>query len=113
MPRSYQLARQAKGLVRPSKGTHSLFPNIAQLLSELTTRPQVAYLSSFPPRQCGIATFTQDVVTAVDRQKLMGRGVVLAINDSPSTYDYPAAVKHQLERDALATYERAADFVNG
>ena len=32
----------------------------------LQTPPRVAFLGSFPPRQCGIATFTYDVMTAVE-----------------------------------------------
>jgi len=29
-------------------------------------RKRVAYLSTYPPRECGIATFTKDLVTSID-----------------------------------------------
>ena len=30
--------------------------------------PSILYVSSFPPRECGIATFTQRLTNAIDKE---------------------------------------------
>ena len=29
---------------------------------------EIVYISTYPPRECGIATFTRDLTTAIDRR---------------------------------------------
>ena len=43
--------------------------------------PRALYLGSYPPRECGIATFTKDVVTAYDRT--LGAGSQIIAIDEP------------------------------
>jgi glycosyltransferase involved in cell wall biosynthesis len=46
---------------------------------------RAAFLSTYPPRECGIATFTQDLVRELN--KINGiDAVVAAINDEPHSY---------------------------
>lgn len=39
----------------------------------------VAFLSTYPPRECGIATFTQDLVNEIKKIKLINFAGVIAI----------------------------------
>ncbi|HVC80852.1 MAG TPA: glycosyltransferase family 4 protein [Chloroflexota bacterium] len=58
----------------------------------------VAYLSSFPPRACGIATFTRDLSDAVAAS---GRNIatrVAAINDEGARYSYPSQVRWTIDQ---------------
>jgi glycosyltransferase involved in cell wall biosynthesis len=64
-------------------------------------------LSSFPPRQCGIATFTYDLVTAVEGVTRQ-RACVVALNDRSEGYEYDEHVCLQIDRGKLEDYGAAA-----
>lgn len=85
---------------------------IKQRLNLLLAGPQVAYVSSYPPRECGIATFTRDVVACVDKLRPLGRRLVIGVNEGDRRYGYPAVVKHQIERDLASSYDNAAAYVS-
>jgi glycosyltransferase involved in cell wall biosynthesis len=70
------------------------------------------FLSSFPPRECGIATFTKDVVDSYDR-RYGGASDVIAIEepDAPQR-EYPANVVAHLIQNDRASYRAIAEFVN-
>jgi glycosyltransferase involved in cell wall biosynthesis len=70
------------------------------------------FVASYPPRECGIATFTRDLVAAIDRRNESSPGHIVALNDPGHSYAYPAAVKWQIERDLAASYDEAAEFLN-
>lgn len=71
------------------------------------------FLSTFPPRQCGIATFTDDVVRSVEQQAPHTSGSVIAVHDSggPPCL-YPRRVTAKIEQHQRAEYRQAAAFIN-
>jgi len=72
----------------------------------------VALIGSYLPRQCGIATFTADLATAIlDNDPNIDCSIV-AMNDRREGYKYPDTVKLQISQDQLNEYRRAADFLN-
>ncbi len=71
-------------------------------------KPMVAYLSTYPPRECGIATFTQDLVDSITKQQSLSPPLIVAINDRGGYYDYPIEVKLQVERDSRESFEAMA-----
>jgi glycosyltransferase involved in cell wall biosynthesis len=75
--------------------------------------PRTAYVASYPPRECGIATFTRDLVEAVDRLNSSAPGGIVAMNDPGRSYSYPASVKWQIDRDLISSYKQAAEYLNG
>ena len=64
----------------------------------------MAYVSPYPPRECGIATFTRDLVVATDQLQLLAPGVVVAVNEKGASYGYSRRVKFQIERDLIDSY---------
>lgn len=72
----------------------------------------VAMLGNHVPRQCGIATFTTQVADAIATTAPEVDCFVLAMNDPGSHHDYPPRVRFQIEEGELASYRRAADFLN-
>ncbi len=73
---------------------------------------KVAFLGDYVPRQCGIATFTRDLCTAVATQYRHTECLVASVNDQPEGYEYPPEVRFELAEQELAAYRRAADFLN-
>ena len=73
---------------------------------------RIAFVGNYLPRECGIATFTTDLCTALASEYGTGRLFAIPVNDPDSRYDYPEQVRLELEQDELASYERAADFLN-
>ncbi len=79
-------------------------------LLPLPTR--IAFVGNYLPRQCGIATFTTDLCTALANEYGSGRLFAIPVNDPDSSYEYPEQVRLELEQDELSSYERAAEFLN-
>ena len=79
-------------------------------LLPLPTR--IAFIGNYLPRQCGIATFTTDLCTAIAREFGAERLFAIPVNDPDSSYKYPEQVRLELEQEDLSSYERGADFLN-
>jgi glycosyltransferase involved in cell wall biosynthesis len=80
--------------------------------SRLPLPTRIAVVGNYLPRECGIATFTTDLCTALAAEYGEGRLFAIPVNDPDSTYDYPEQVRLELEQEDIASYERAADFLN-
>jgi glycosyltransferase involved in cell wall biosynthesis len=73
---------------------------------------RIAFVGNYLPRQCGIATFTTDLCTALAAEYGSERLFAIPVNDPESSYEYPERVRLELEQEDLASYERAAEFLN-
>ncbi len=77
---------------------------------------KIAYLSSYTPRECGIATFNYNLIRAINADNADGslNGFVVAMNDSDDLeeYDYPAEVKFTVRQEHQKDYIKAAEFIN-
>ncbi len=74
---------------------------------------QVALIGSYPPRRCGIATFTSDLYHAISgQQKSKGRVYTLAMNDAPGGYPYESEVRLEIRENVLDDYRMASSFLN-
>lgn len=72
----------------------------------------IAFLGDYLPRKCGIATFTSDLLTAVADEHPQGRCFAVPVNDIKQGYDYPDVVRFEIEEQDVASYHRAAHFIN-
>lgn len=77
---------------------------------------KIICLGNYPPRQCGIATFTENLVQAA-RSAAANDSVsfeieVIAMNDCDKTYDYPAIVKMVIRTEVMEDYIKMADYIN-
>jgi glycosyltransferase involved in cell wall biosynthesis len=69
-------------------------------------------LGNHVPRQCGIATFTTDLTEAIASAHPELDCFVLAMNDAGRRHAYPPRVRFEMAQNDLASYRRAADFLN-
>ncbi len=72
----------------------------------------VAMLGNYLPRRCGIATFTTDLSEAIATEHRELDCFVLAMNDPGQTRTYPERVRFEIAESDMASYRRAADFLN-
>jgi len=73
---------------------------------------KIAFLSDYTPRQCGIATFTNSLRTAVAGEFPDLQFPVIAVNDLAGGYNYPSEVRFEIPEQEVKGYRRAADFLN-
>ena len=78
----------------------------------LTRVKEVAYVSTFPPRKCGIATFTADLVNSIGKlDKFMGQRVI-SIDGRRLFKPAYESIEHKIGRDFVEDYVLMADFLN-
>ncbi|MBW2601921.1 MAG: glycosyltransferase family 4 protein, partial [Deltaproteobacteria bacterium] len=72
----------------------------------------VAVIGNYLPRQCGIATFTTDLVEALSTEAPAIDCWAIVINDKPEGYPYPEKVRFEINQVKLADYSVASEFLN-
>ena len=85
---------------------------LATKARKLPLPSRIAFIGNYLPRECGIATFTTDLCTALGAEFGHERLFAIPVNDPDSSYEYPEKVRLELEQEDVASYERAADFLN-
>ncbi len=79
---------------------------------------KIAYISTYPPRECGLATFNSNLIKAISsnfsEQTLVETSMVIAMNNSDDLeeYEYPKEVKFVIRQNVQDDYKAAADFIN-
>jgi len=76
---------------------------------------KIACIGNYPPRECGIATFTRDVVNAVlgpRGKSIDAEAYIVALNDREQSYEYPDNVKFRVRQNDQRDYLEAAKFIN-
>ena len=77
---------------------------------------KIACIGNYPPRQCGIATFTKNFIDSVvnnDREKnIKADAYVVALNDQNQEYSYPEEVTHAISKNHQRDYLQAVKYIN-
>ncbi len=77
---------------------------------EMTNKPRrITFLSTYPPRVCGLATFTEDLVNEIEKTTLFRPNVIAVTN----TEEYEGSrVVAKLGQHNRASYSRVARWAN-
>ena len=70
----------------------------------------IAFLSTYPPRECGLATFTQDIINAMDNSKIIDTSVVAIKNNEDDVYE--DKVIAEIRQNNRGDYIEAAQKLN-
>lgn len=72
------------------------------------------FMGTFPPRECGIATFTQDLTNAIDKRFYPSiKTKILALNNNGTNiYNYPKKVMFQISDTDINSYIETAKKIN-
>lgn len=73
---------------------------------------KVSLIGSYVPRRCGIATFSNDLLTALAVEAPSTEFWSVAVNDVAEGYDYPPEVHFEIGQKTVADYRAAVDFLN-
>ena len=72
----------------------------------------VAVIGNYLPRQCGIATFTTDLVEGLSAEAPDIYCWAAAMNDKTEGYPYPEKVRFEINQNKLTDYSVASQFLN-
>ncbi|HBG23836.1 MAG TPA: mannosyltransferase, partial [Rikenellaceae bacterium] len=98
--------------------------NLPSLLKELSNKkdeadklkgvvPEILVLTSYPPRVCGIATYSQDLITAITNKFGSSFTIKICALETPTEkHSYPDEVDYILNTSEAKDYLKLADFIN-
>jgi glycosyltransferase involved in cell wall biosynthesis len=76
----------------------------------MNVQPRIAYVSTYPPRACGIATFTRDLARAMLMRGQVDHNLVVSIeNNAVRCRD---GMAHTIDQHKRGSYISAAQFLN-
>ena len=86
-----------------------------QLLTETANSlPEILCITSYPPRECGIATYSQDLIKAMNNKFSNSFAIKVCALESASTYYnlYPKEVKYTLDTSRATGYKTLCQDIN-
>ena len=74
---------------------------------------EILFITSYPPRVCGIATYSHDLIKALNNKFSNSFSIkVCALETRDANYSYPDVVKYTLNTSLSAGYEKLAFDIN-
>lgn len=102
MKNNYQYTTQKKEFITTSA-----------LAKNEKTLPEILIITSYPPRECGIATYSQDLIFALNNKFIKSFDLTIcALESQFDKHNYTEEVKYVLETDSKASYTQLAESIN-
>jgi glycosyltransferase involved in cell wall biosynthesis len=74
---------------------------------------QILYIGTYPPRECGIATFTKDLSSSIDKRSPSLKSKIIAMNNNGvNIYNYSKKVVYQMSDTDMNDYIETAKKIN-
>ncbi|MEI6062799.1 MAG: glycosyltransferase, partial [Bacteroidota bacterium] len=106
-PELYILDKETLPFILPVSSKRELVKDPARELAEILV------ITSYPPRECGIATYSQDLIRSMNDKFSSSLSMkVCALENGDATYSYPAEVKYVLNTSSVAEYKKMAVTIN-
>lgn len=82
-------------------------------MKELDVLPEILIITSYPPRECGIATYSQDLIFALNNKFTKSFDIkICALETESEKHNYFKEVKYVLETDNQNSYAILAKNIN-
>ncbi|HEY5508809.1 MAG TPA: glycosyltransferase, partial [Paludibacter sp.] len=102
-----------------SHSSTSLSPNTIRKnrhhvkVNHIHSQAEIVFITSYPPRECGIATYSQDLISALNNKFSNSLSInVCALEDGAMNYVYPAEVKCTLDTSHIGAYHDLTEKLN-
>lgn len=102
----------AKKNLDENNGWHPEELKMFKFLRGVINRIDIAYISTFPPQECGIATFTRDLSNAIEKYTPFSNPIVIPVTGNVEIQKFPSIVKSRIIKENHQSYLDAADMIN-
>jgi glycosyltransferase involved in cell wall biosynthesis len=100
----FELANASHPIISPRKNKHKQSSGGVD---------EILFISSYPPRECGIATYSQDLINAIDKKFDKSFSIkVCALETPEEKFTYDDKVSYILDTTNAAEYPEMADKIN-
>lgn len=84
-----------------------------KLVNRAQQLPEILFITSFPPRECGIATYSQDLIKAMNKKFDQSFKIsICPIESENEQYTYDEDIKYILNKDYPKAFATLAKFIN-
>lgn len=91
----------------------NIFSNISKMFEGSNKLPEVLFLTSFPPRECGIATYSQDLIGALNNKFFDSFKLsICALESDNEKHEYNEEIKYKLNTDVTGAFAKLAKEIN-
>jgi len=102
-----ELEKTVQSMITPKNNNQNPEPDNPKDLAE------ILFITSYPPRECGIATYSQDLIRALNNKFSNSLSIkVCAMESNGINYPYPPEVKYVLKTSLTAEYKKLAFKIN-
>ena len=83
------------------------------MLRKMKNKTEILFITSYPPRECGIATYSQDLIMALNNKFGNSLSIkVCALESGNTSYSYPDEVKFVLDTSLAGEYQKLSQSIN-
>ncbi len=95
------------------KDVKYLFRDRATTPESIRELPEILFITSYPPRECGIATYSQDLIMALNNKFDQSFSIsICALETGLERFLYPKEVKYKLDTDNDESFTALAASIN-
>jgi len=82
-------------------------------VNDIQNQAEIVFITSYPPRECGIATYSQDLIGALNNMFSNSLSIkVCALEEGSMNYTYPDEVKYKLDTTHIGSYLDFTEKIN-
>ena len=84
----------------------------SNIFQQIEREVKIAYIATYPPKECGIATFTKDLTNAINMLNPHNLARIFALNHGAEKFKYPWEVLFEINNTKSVDFLKAAQYIN-